>query len=113
MCSLKYSGTWYLRFVRMSSRQFRTEHYSLITCNVLAATACVLVDMVSGFEKFLSYLDRCIELQPLLVGRQADAIDIVRSDPVDNRVDRGLSRGEDLVNLLSRVESAIIRGAVC
>lgn len=73
----------------------------------------MLVDVVSRLEKLLSYLDRCIELQPLLVDRQANAVDVVRSEPVDDRVDRGLSWGEYLIDLLSRVVFSIVRGAVC
>ena len=108
MCPLRWSGTWYLGLVRISSRQFRTRHDELITCDVLAAADCVLIDVVIRFEQLLSYLDRCIELQPLLVGRQANAVDVVRSKPVDDRVDRGLGWGKDLVDLLGAVVFTII-----
>jgi hypothetical protein len=73
----------------------------------------VLVDVIISFEKLLSHLNRCIELQPLLVGRQANAIDVMGSEPVDDRVDGGLGRGEYLVDLLGSVEFAIVGGGVC
>jgi hypothetical protein len=92
----------------VSTGRFGTQHYSLITCDVLAATDCVLVNVVIRFEKLLSYLDRCIELQPLLVGRQADAVDVVSSEPVDDRVDRALGWGKYLVDLLGGVVFAIV-----
>lgn len=97
----------------MFGRQVRTRHGSLITSDVLSAADCVLIDVVIRFEKILSYLDRCIELQPLLVGRQANAVDVVRSKPVDDRVDRGLGWGKDLVDLLGGVVFAIVGRGVC
>lgn len=73
----------------------------------------MLVDVVISLEQLLSYLNRGIELQPLLVGRQANPVDIVRSQPVDHRIDRGLSWRKDLVDLLGGVVFAIVRRGVC
>lgn len=69
--------------------------------------------MVISFEKLLSYFNRCIELQPLFIGRQANAVDVVRSKPIDDRVDRGLRWGKDLVDLLGGVVFAIVGGNMC
>jgi hypothetical protein len=44
----------------------------------------------------------------LLVGRQADVVDVFRSKPVDDRVDRGFGRGKNLVDLLGSVVFAIV-----
>lgn len=73
----------------------------------------MLVDVISRLEKLLSYLNRCIKLQPLLVGRQANAVDVVRREPIDDRFNGGLGRRKDLGDLLGRVVFAIVRGAVC
>jgi hypothetical protein len=72
----------------------------------------VLVDVVIRFKQLLGYLDRCIKLQPLLVGRQADAVDVVSGEPVDDRVDGSLGWGKDLVDLLGGVIFAIVGGVV-
>jgi len=73
----------------------------------------VFVDVVIRLEKLLGYLYRRIELQPLLVGGQADTGDVVRCEPVDDRVDGGFSWSKDLVDLLGGVVFAIVGGGVC
>jgi len=73
----------------------------------------VFVDVVVRLKKLLGYLYRCVELQPLLVGGQANAVDVVRCEPVDDRIDGSFSWSKDLVDLLGGVVFAIVGGGVC
>lgn len=72
----------------------------------------MFVDVIIRLEKLLGYLYRRVELQPLLVGGQANTVDVVRCEPVDDRVDRGFGWSKDLVDLLGGVVFAVVGGGV-
>lgn len=77
----------------------------LITGNVGPAGASVLIDVVLCLEQALGLFSVGVELNPLLVGRLADAMssDAGGLQPAANCVDSSLSGGKDLDDLLGCV----------
>lgn len=71
----------------------------LITSNIGGAARGMLENMVLGAEKLLNLAGRSIELEPLLVGRDADVAEIVLLKPAFDRFDTLLGRCKDLRNL--------------
>jgi hypothetical protein len=74
----------------------------------------VLVHVVHRLEQLVDLLGGRIKLQPLPVGRQADAVrrDARLLQPLTDGVDAVLSRGEELDNVFLREPLAVVEGLV-